>query len=77
MARNTLSRSLHDVGLAPKVYQRVLRLQRFLRAVEDDADIATAAATAGYADQAHVTRDSRDLSGETPARLLELRGLRG
>jgi AraC-like DNA-binding protein len=68
---------LHDVGLAPKVYQRVLRLQRFLRAVEDDADIATAAATAGYADQAHVTRDSRDLSGETPARLLELRGLRG
>jgi AraC-like DNA-binding protein len=75
-ARHLRRLLLDEVGLGPKAYQRVLRLQRFLRAVEADADIATAAALAGYADQPHLTRDSRALAGQTPARLLELRGLR-
>jgi AraC-like DNA-binding protein len=45
----------------------VLRLQRF-RALEH-LDLAAAAAEAGYADQAHLTRDCRDLTGLTPRAL--------
>ncbi len=66
---------LNDVGLAPKPYQRVLRLRRFLAAAETRPDIAAAAAAAGYVDQSHLTRETHALAGQTPAQLLELRGL--
>jgi AraC-like DNA-binding protein len=36
-------------------------------------DLATAAATAGYADQSHLTRESVALSGLTPAVLAQVR----
>jgi AraC-like DNA-binding protein len=63
-----LRRRFHDaVGYGPKTLQRVLRLQRF-RALEH-LDLAAAAAEAGYADQAHLTRDCRDLTGLTPRAL--------
>jgi AraC-like DNA-binding protein len=62
-----------NVGLAPKAYQRVLRFQRFLAAVERGHGLAVAAAEAGYADQPHLTRDVRALAGVTPARLIEER----
>lgn len=61
-------------GLTPKAFQRVTRLQRFLREAERGASLATAAAMAGYADQPHLTREVRALSGLTPARLLTERG---
>lgn len=57
-------------GLTPKAFQRVARLQRFLRDAECGASLATAAAVAGYADQSHLTREVRALSGLTPAQLL-------
>lgn len=60
---------LAEVGLAPKVYQQVVRLQRFVRAVDDGEPLAAAAAAAGYADQPHLTRDVRRFSGLTPGRL--------
>lgn len=68
---------LSGVGLAPKTYQRVLRLRRFLAAAEMRPDLAAAAAEAGYADQSHLTRETRALAGQTPGRLLERRGLTG
>jgi AraC-like DNA-binding protein len=64
-----------EVGLPPKAYQRVVRMQRFLGIIGRSAGLADAAAEAGYADQSHLTRDVRELSGLTPAKLLVERGL--
>jgi AraC-like DNA-binding protein len=60
---------LADVGLPPKAYQQVVRLRRFVDAVDAGAQLAVAAASAGYADQPHLTRDVRRFCGITPARL--------
>lgn len=62
-----------EVGLAPKVFQRVLRMQRFVTAAELSAELASAAVDAGYADQSHMTREVRSLAGLTPTRLLQER----
>lgn len=72
VSERQLRRRCHDtVGLAPKTLQRMLRFQGFLAlAQEADADLARLAADAGYADQAHLTRESRRLSGRSPAVLL-------
>jgi len=59
-----------NVGLTPKTLQRVMRLQRFLDHAGRRADLAAASADAGYADQSHLTREVRALSGLTPAQLL-------
>lgn len=71
-----LQRSLvAEVGLAPKTFQRIRRFQRFLRAADGGVVLGRAAAQAGYADQAHLTRDVGRLSGLTPSRLIaERRG---
>ena len=66
-------------GYGPKTLQRIVRLQRALRASR--AGVATRppslaptlsrlAFDAGYADQAHMTREFRDLTGFTPRQLL-------
>ena len=62
------------VGYGPKTLQRILRFQRFLALAEaagDRAELASLALDAGYADQAHLTRECRRLSGLTPVALLE------
>jgi AraC-like DNA-binding protein len=60
-----------DVGYSPKTLQRVLRFDRFMRVLrEPRIDLATAAALAGYADQPHLTREARRLSGLSPRQLL-------
>ncbi len=61
------------VGYGPKTLQRVLRFQRFLTLARDGdgrADLARVALEAGYADQAHLTRECGRLSGLPPAALL-------
>ncbi|MGH9192008.1 MAG: DUF6597 domain-containing transcriptional factor, partial [Acidimicrobiales bacterium] len=54
---------------------RILRFQRFLDAARSSPsprrDLARLAAETGYADQAHLTRDSRQLAGLPPAALLD------
>jgi len=55
------------VGYGPKTLTRVLRFQRFLELAGED--LARAALDAGYADQAHLTRECRRLAGRTPAQL--------
>lgn len=57
---------LANTGVGPKVFQRVARLQRFLG---DDGPLAATAAAAGYADQAHLTREVTRLCGIPPAEL--------
>jgi AraC-like DNA-binding protein len=61
-----------QVGLEPKRYARVRRLQRTLKAAVSPArrDWCALAAEQGFADQAHMIRDFHDLTGITPAAYL-------
>jgi AraC-like DNA-binding protein len=69
--RELQRRFVHDVGYAPKTLQRVLRLQRFLgQRTAPHVALAGAAARAGYADQAHLSREARRLTGLSPRQLL-------
>jgi len=63
-------RFAEDVGYGPKTLQRVLRFQRFMGQVRTPRlDLARAALHAGYADQSHLTREARRLSGLSPRQL--------
>lgn len=59
-----------QVGMNPKEYGRVVRFQKALwmlqRGVSNYADIA---ADCGYADQSHMIREFKAMSGHTPKRL--------
>ena len=58
------------VGLAPKEFARLMRLQATLRALDaGSASISALAADSGFADQAHATRELTRAIGLTPARL--------
>lgn len=59
------------VGLDPKSYASVLRFQRALRLMRRGLSVTHSAVEAGYADQAHMTREFRKHGGFTPARLPE------
>jgi len=60
------------VGISPKLFGRMQRLQRVFRAMEDpDSDWVDAAVHCGYYDQAHLIRDCREFSGKTPTALLD------
>ncbi|WCB91988.1 hypothetical protein DSM104299_00669 [Baekduia alba] len=70
-ARQLRRRFEAAVGYGPATLVRVLRFQRFLRAARTiDAPLARLAAEAGYADQAHLARESRRLAGLPPSALL-------
>ena len=71
-----LRRRFHEsVGYGPKTLQRVLRLRRFLDvAASGPPDLAGLAAAAGFADQAHLTRECRELTGAMPTVLSRLVG---
>ncbi len=77
ISERQLRRRFHQsVGYGPKTLDRVLRFRRLVsqaHAVSDgEVDLARLAADLGYADQAHMTRDSVRLTGMPPARLAEL-----
>lgn len=55
-----------EVGLSPKAYLRVRRLQAVLRALNTPAQGAAIAADLGYFDQAHMVREFREFTGITP-----------
>jgi len=57
-----------QTGLSPKRFSRVRRLQRMLGSLGDPAtaDWSEVAAEHGYADQAHLIHDFRDMTGLTP-----------
>lgn len=56
------------VGLAPKLYCRILRFQqaRVLAENLEPPDWATIAVACGYFDQSHLIRDFKEFSGSTP-----------
>lgn len=57
-----------QVGMKPKLFSRVMRLQRVLRHVEAASALSWSrlACEHGYVDQAHLTRDFVALTGLTP-----------
>jgi AraC-like DNA-binding protein len=57
-------------GYGPKHLARVLRFQRALATARTGTALATVAASAGYADQPHLAREVRDLTGATMGALL-------
>jgi len=62
-----------EFGLAPKQLAKVLRFERArgLLVTPDRPSLARVAADCGYADQAHLARDWRDLAGSSPTAWLE------
>ncbi len=74
--RQLQRRFRESVGYGPKTLQRVLRFQRVLnllgRGRGGSGGLAGIAASTGYADQAHLTRESRELAGISPAQLERL-----
>ncbi|MEU9331597.1 helix-turn-helix transcriptional regulator [Streptomyces sp. NPDC048290] len=69
-ARQLHRRSLAAFGYGPKTLARVLRLQRALALARAGVPYAETAARAGYADQAHLSRDVKDLTGVPLGELL-------
>jgi AraC-like DNA-binding protein len=72
----TLRRRFTDhIGLTPKRFARVQRLQRLVRSIQEQTEVdwATVAARHGYCDQSHLVDDFRDLVGVTPTTYLRHR----
>lgn len=73
-ARRLADRFRAEVGLTPKAYQRVRRLQGALRRLDGNAGRgADIAADLGYFDQPHFVREFREFTGMTPSRYADRR----
>ena len=75
MSERTLRRHCEEAfGYGPKTLDRILRFQRFLKLVRGSRNAAAAslALEAGYADQAHLVRESRRLAATTPGEIANL-----
>jgi AraC-like DNA-binding protein len=60
-----------EVGIAPKLLARIVRLQHVFAAVrEEPASFSRVALECGYYDQPHLIRDFREFAGDAPAQLL-------
>jgi AraC-like DNA-binding protein len=74
-SRQLRRRFVAALGFGPKTLQRILRFQGFLALSQqrhgDYAGLARLATLAGYSDQAHLTRESSELTGLTPRAFLE------
>jgi AraC-like DNA-binding protein len=72
----TIHRQFIDAcGYGPKYLQRIMRVQAALRIAHDTPSVVSLtgiASRAGYADQAHMNREFRLLTGFTPANYLAL-----
>ncbi|MFT4296789.1 MAG: AraC family transcriptional regulator [Micropruina sp.] len=67
-------RSLHRIGTAlfgysPKTLMQIHRFQRALGMIHQGTPLGAAAAAAGYADQSHLSRETKRFTGQTPAEL--------
>ena len=61
------------IGYSPKMFQSVLRFQCLLKTAREigaEQSLADLAASAGYADQAHMTRDVQRFANLPPTALL-------
>jgi AraC-like DNA-binding protein len=76
ISERQLRRRFHAaVGYGPKTLARILRFRRFVDAIDDGRtdDLAALAFEAGYADQAHLTRETTRLAGLPPATFIRAR----
>jgi AraC-like DNA-binding protein len=71
-ARQLHRRSLAAFGYGPKTLARILRLQRALALARSGIPFAQTAARCGFADQAHLARDVKELTSMPLGRLLSL-----
>ncbi|BDH58656.1 AraC family transcriptional regulator [Tsukamurella sp. PLM1] len=58
--------ALRSFGYGPKTLARIQRFQRAARRIRAGGALGEVAASSGYADQAHLTREVRVLTGSTP-----------
>lgn len=65
--RHLERRFLADVGVAPKTFARLVRLQSALRRIAAGESLADVAHACGYYDQPHMTRDFARLADTSPA----------
>jgi AraC-like DNA-binding protein len=66
--KSAYNRLLRVLGLAPKLALRINRLHRALLLLNRGCSLADAAASAGYSDQAHFSRETVRLLGEPPGK---------
>ncbi|MFY0564249.1 AraC family transcriptional regulator [Archangium lansingense] len=72
VSERTLHRNvLDEAGVPPKLLARVLRFQRAVAMLRSSGgeDLSAVALSCGYADQAHLSREVRDLAGLSPTAL--------
>jgi AraC-like DNA-binding protein len=70
LSKRSVRRRCHELfGYDPKTFARILRFQRLINSAQraDRIPIEALASLCGYADQAHLSREVRRLSGLTPA----------
>lgn len=62
-----------QVGLSPKVFCRIIRLQNVLQILKNQPKVKLidVALTFGYYDQAHLIHEFKDFSGQTPLAFIE------
>jgi AraC-like DNA-binding protein len=75
LPRTLRRRFTAQVGLTPKRFGRIQRLQRLVRDLDGQAQVdwAAMAARHGYADQPHLADEFRELAGVTPTGYLRSR----
>jgi AraC-like DNA-binding protein len=63
------------VGVSPKLYANMIRMQFFLRSIRrpGEENLTSLAYSSGYYDQAHLVRTFKNKSGITPSRYLQVR----
>jgi AraC-like DNA-binding protein len=67
--KHLITRFKQQVGVAPHMAARLVRLVMVWRHLDDERSWARIAVECGYADQAHLIREFRRFTGTTPAAL--------
>ena len=60
---------LHRTGLSPKTWMRLQRFDTLVQALTEDTPLSAVAASAGFADQAHMSREAKSIANHSPAKL--------
>jgi AraC-like DNA-binding protein len=69
-SRTLRSLTMAEAGLAPKQMARIVRIRHALELLRDaGVPLSAAAATSAFSDHAHMSREFRELLGETPSQL--------